>query len=158
MRWCPLLRDDIRCSPAHPWCPMCDTRAAPIVPTAQISTPVVGRRGRKCVACGVDYSPGGPRQERCKTCAVEHYRKKNLQYVHTFRQRHPRDVIRQSIPEYEHSEWEQLHANGESASEIAIRFSRSHHTVLAYLNKPAVRWRVACLRIEPPPELPPDLP
>ena len=108
---------------------------------------------RTCVTCGAMYEPSGVRQQRCKSCAVEHTRKKNLEYQHTFRQRHKTDAKRRMLPDAVFGRFEQLHADGMSATAIAKKTGHSHHTVLRHLARPEAQWRVGILRRTDMPEL-----
>ena len=115
---------------------------------------------RTCIDCKALYEPTGVRQQRCEPCAVEHNRKKNLEYQHAFRARHrtPEDADRRERRTWrmdaERARFEMLHADGMSGSAIAKKIGRSHHTVLRHLARPEAQRRVGILRRLEMPELP----
>ena len=106
---------------------------------------------KTCVDCGGMYEPSGVRQQRCGPCAVEHRRKKNLDYVHAFRARHR---TKEHIERIERRTWqmdaaksrfEMLAGEGMSATAIGQKTGHSHHTVLRHLARPEAQWRVGIL-------------
>jgi DNA-binding CsgD family transcriptional regulator len=119
-----------------------------------------GKPQRVCIGCGQLCEPGGPRQLRCKSCAAEHSRKKNLEYQHAFRARNrsPEDAAR-----IERRGWwldamkyraESLVADGMNPTACAERLGISHHTILKHLDSPEARRRVGILMRTDMPELP----
>jgi hypothetical protein len=115
---------------------------------------------RTCIDCEALYAPRGPRQQRCQSCAVEHHRKKNLEYQHAFRARHrtPEDAERLQCRTWKldgvKSRAEMLAGEGLSATAISKIVGCSHHSVIRHLQRPEAQWRVGILRRLDMPELP----
>lgn len=103
---------------------------------------------RTCIDCGAMYAPSGVRQQRCGSCGAKHNREKNRQYVAEFRDRHRTKEEAERIQrrtwqlDAEKSRAESLFADGMTASAIAQKLGRSHHTVLKPSPdpKPAGGW------------------
>lgn len=115
---------------------------------------------RTCIGCGAIYEPSGVRQQRCTSCAVEHNRKKNLEYQHAFRARHR---TAEESARIQRRTWkldgmksraESLFADGLTATAIARQLGCSHHTLQRHLAQPEARWRVGILRRMDMPEMP----
>jgi hypothetical protein len=115
---------------------------------------------KACIDCGAMYEPRGTRQQRCDHCAVEHDRKKNLEYQPAFRARHRTKEDAERIErrtwqmDAAKSRFETLFADGMSATAIARKTGHSHHSVLRHLARPEAQWRVGILRRTDMPELP----
>ena len=114
---------------------------------------------RTCEDCGAIYTPGGPRQQRCKSCAVRHDRRKNRENVAAFRARHrtpeqaERSERRKYLLAFDRQRIEALMGlEGLTASAAATKIGRGHHFALHHTRKPEVAARIAHMRFWDKPE------